>query len=89
MDEVDVAAELEGVVAVGGGEDIGELDAVLVRLCNAGQSVGHAEGHDAGGDAGAGCVCAGSLKVRPHWAWTWLTEAVPIWVVRPPTRKRS
>ena len=53
VDDVDVAAELEGVMALGGGEDIGELDAVLVGLGDAGQSVGHAEGDDAGGDAGA------------------------------------
>ena len=63
MDDVDVAAELEGVAALGGGEDIGELDAVLVGLGNARQSVGHAEGDDAGGDAGAGGVGAGGLKI--------------------------
>ena len=43
VDEVDVAAELEGVVALGGGEDVGELDAVLVGLGDAGEGVGHAD----------------------------------------------
>ena len=35
VDEVDVAAELEGVVAVGGGEDVRDLGAVLVGLGDA------------------------------------------------------
>ena len=63
MDDVAVATELEGVTAVGGGEDIGELDAVLIGLRDAGQGVGHAEGDDAGGDAGPGSVGAGGFKV--------------------------
>ena len=63
MDDVDVATELHGVTSLGGGEDVGELDAVLVGLGDAGQSVGHAEGDDAGGDAGTGSVGACSLKI--------------------------
>ncbi len=63
MDEVDVATELEGVVTVGHGENVRELDAVLIRLSDAGQSVGHAVGGNTHADRGAGRVGAGGLEV--------------------------
>ena len=63
VDEVDVAAELERVTALARGEDIGELDAVLVGFSDTRQSVGHAKGQDAGSDAGAGGVGAGRLEI--------------------------
>ncbi len=80
---------LKRVTALARGEDIGELDAMLIGLCDARQSVGHAEGDDARGDAGAGGVGSGSLKIAAPLDVDWLTEALAIWVVRPPTRKRS
>src|SRR5207302_10539725 len=63
VDEIDVATELHGVTSLGGGKDIGELDAVLIGFSDAGQRVGHAEGDDAGSDAGTGGVGAGGFEV--------------------------
>ena len=54
---------LKRVTAFGGGEDIGDLNAVLVGLGDAGQSVGHAEGDDSGGDTGTGGIGAGGFEV--------------------------
>ena len=61
--EIDVAPELHGVTSLGGGEDVGELDAVLVGFGDTGKCVGHAEGDDAGSYAWTGGVGAGGFEV--------------------------
>ena len=63
VDEVDVATELERMTTLGGGEDIGELDAVLVGFGDAGQRVRHAEGDDTSCDARTGGIGASGLKI--------------------------
>jgi hypothetical protein len=63
MDQVDVAAELEGVVSMNGVEDVGNLGTVLIRLSDAGQRVGQTVSEDAHADAWSWPIGSGGLKV--------------------------
>ena len=86
MDEIDVYADFDGVLAEDGGVDVGDLDAMLVGEGSAGKGGGFAVGGYADGGADR-CSEAGPPELvlavsrsRDHWKWTTLAELEVSWV---------